>query len=267
MFKSSNSFFKSCSNGVSSNPQIPDDPTQILSDNLILEIFSYLDRNSSSGVSKVNKRWFRLANVCGLRKPDYCIKIALIANPDTNDKITASFKLCGDSYIYNSPDYSEFLLKYVTVNIKTVSMMFWNITLQERYRSLISPTFFRGSCAVLLVCAGTDDLAQLKGMVNIARETTNCPYYFVFAEKEFQCEGHQAAENKRLFAQEIGAKYLECSTQTGEGVKEILRTIADDFLRLIQDGYDFSDRTDSTTDIQITNDTIKSCTTSPVNCV
>lgn len=107
-----------------------------------------------------------------------------------------------------------------------VKLSIWDLAGQERF-AVMRPGFYKGGRAAAMVYDVTDpitltDLAQWRA--ELAAVIPNAPLLVV--GNKIDLPRAQPSEEARAFAESIGARYLETSAATGEGVPQLFETLA-----------------------------------------
>jgi small GTP-binding protein len=120
----------------------------------------------------------------------------------------------------------DFQTQIVKLPEKTVKLSIWDMAGQDRFQ-VIRGGFYRGSRASALVydVTQTDSFKQLeKWRKEILEVVPQEP--FVVVGNKIDLQRVQGTEEARAFADSIGAKYLETSALSGEGVSTLFETLA-----------------------------------------
>ena len=111
-----------------------------------------------------------------------------------------------------------------------ITFTIWDTAGQERYKTL-APMYFAGSYCALLVfdIASKESFERLDEFYDLlqSRAPVECIFVLVGNKIDEEKERQISQEEAEDYSQKIGAiKYVEISTLTGEGIKELFTLIA-----------------------------------------
>jgi len=124
---------------------------------------------------------------------------------------------------------------------QTTKFEIWDTAGQERYHSL-TPMYYRGSLAALIVYDITQDYTfeKAKSWVNELR--TGCPtisvMYVVGCKSDLESTRSVATADASKFAEDNGCFFMEVSAKTGQNINELFDQIA----KLLWARYDNSQK-------------------------
>ena len=120
----------------------------------------------------------------------------------------------------------DFQTKRVNLPEGEVKLSIWDMAGQERF-AVMRSGFYRGSRAAALVF----DVTQAASLANL--ETWRAEILKVMPEQKFVVIGNkidlprdEATKSAASFATQIGAKYVETSAATGDGVPRLFEALA-----------------------------------------
>ena len=120
-----------------------------------------------------------------------------------------------------------FSKKKVTHKGRKVTLEIWDTAGQERYHAL-SPLFYREAHVGIVVYDVTDleSLAKARTWAEELRTEVGDEIGIVLAGNKIDCEAAVSLESANKIAETLGAKVVETSARTGEGVEMLFYTAA-----------------------------------------
>lgn len=124
---------------------------------------------------------------------------------------------------------ASYSLKILEVDKIEVSLQIWDTAGQERFR-VLTPMYYRGAQAALLVYSITDELTfeEIDFWANSIKEN-NCDDVLLFLvgnKIDLHKDRKVSEESGRAKAEKIGAEFFETSAKTGDGIDELFLNIA-----------------------------------------
>lgn len=130
----------------------------------------------------------------------------------------------------------DFASKTLTASGSTVKLQIWDTAGQEAFRSIVR-TYYRGSAACILVYDMTrrSTFAALPGWLDELRaQNEGRTQLIVVANKaDLHHRREVSAEDGALYAESIGALFVEVSAKTGTNVDTMFQTMAAAVVRKI----------------------------------
>ncbi len=163
------------------------------------------------------------------------LKILLIGDSSVG-KSSLLVRYCND--LFNADDAAatvgvDLKSKQLTYHGQTVRLVIWDTAGQERFRTLTS-SYYRGAHAVLLVY----DITNAPSFANLDRWFRESATYapsgiikLVVGNKVDRSARAVTKEAAQAYAAEHGARYLEASAKTRQGVREIFVAMMEEVMK------------------------------------
>ncbi|MBN1803008.1 MAG: GTP-binding protein [Candidatus Lokiarchaeota archaeon] len=126
---------------------------------------------------------------------------------------------------------SNFLIKDVKLNDKSVRLLLWDIGGQAQFHKLRS-IYFKGSNAAIGVFALDDpeSLLKIPGWISSIKKSVKKNIPMILLGNKNDLEREVDMEEVKKMAEKMECKYMETSAKTGENVEEAFQQIAIDCL-------------------------------------
>ena len=163
---------------------------------------------------------------------DYLIKVVLIGDAAVGKSslllqyIDGTFE---DTYVCTIG--VDFKMKSLQIENKRIKLQVWDTAGQERFKP-ITKCYFRGShgCVVLFDITNRISFNNIRSWITDYRENNTVDsaenIVIIGNKADKQAERKVTLEEAQNMAESLGARYIETSAKSGEGVAEGFETIA-----------------------------------------
>ena len=123
----------------------------------------------------------------------------------------------------------DFFSKNLFYEDKTIRLILWDTAGQERFRSLI-PSYLKNADCIIIVydITNKDSFYSLNHWLNSAKQNTVEGTIFIICGNKIDLKDKRVITNEEIneFIHKHNLTYIECSAQSGKGIKELFNTIA-----------------------------------------
>ena len=123
----------------------------------------------------------------------------------------------------------DFFSKNLFYEDKTIRLILWDTAGQERFRSLI-PSYLKNADCIIIIYDVTnkESFYSLNHWLRSAKDNTVDGTIFIICGNKIDLKEKRIVSNEEIneFIQKNDLIYVECSAQSGEGIKELFNTIA-----------------------------------------
>ncbi len=129
----------------------------------------------------------------------------------------------------------DFMTKKLTVDETEISLSLWDFAGEEKFRNLL-PSYCSGASGALILydITSKSSFDELDAWIKLIRENTEDRgvSILLIGSKSDLADQRQVSpeEAKKLVEEKQINKYLECSSKTGENVKNIFHTLVEDII-------------------------------------
>ena len=170
---------------------------------------------------------YSLNNAFGMGK-EFVGKVVLVGAANAGKTSLVTRFVSGDFPLNVQPSTQPaFNKKKVTHKGRKVTLEIWDTAGQERYHAL-SPLFYREAHVGIVVYDVTDldSLVKARNWAEELRSEVGDQIGIVLAGNKIDCEAVVSLESASKIAEALGAKVVETSARTGEGVDMLFYTAA-----------------------------------------
>ena len=160
---------------------------------------------------------------------DYLFKIMLVGDSAVG-KSTLLMRICGDKF---NPSFFptigvDFKIKTLIQNTNTIKLQIWDTAGQERFKAITS-SYYRGAHGVIIVFDVTnkDSFKNVENWLADIEEykSKNVARLLVGNKADLGDERQVSSEDARIFAEQMGMKYIETSAKTDLNVQKALMSL------------------------------------------
>lgn len=135
---------------------------------------------------------------------------------------------------------TNFLIKDIEVEDKTVRLILWDIGGDEKFAT-IRTLYFKGSDGALGVYAvdSTQSLLKIPGWIGSIKKSVKRQIPVILVGNKIDLDRNVDSSEAEALAERLNASYFETSAKTGDNVEKVFEKIAEDCLKNLstQDTY------------------------------